>query len=334
MFAALGKNIMPEKIRGKIKNYIIKTGKKEVPYGLYGLIFIISLIFTIGIYFLVILPTITSAQVIMILLISFLVLTVTELVLVFLIIICFWLFYEFVIFKRTRKIEEVLPDFLEQVSVNLRAGMSFDKALWQSIQPEFGVLKTEIQIVAKKVMAGEDTEQALKEFSNKYSSTLLEESIDMIIIGLRSGGNVSDLIDRIVKNVKEASYLNKELIASVTSYIIFISVVAVVVSPILFALSFNLMQIIQSLGEKLSTSSSTGILSLNFGDNKLDPKDFILFSKLSVMIIAGMSSMIIADLREGSIKAGMKYVFMFVPISFFIYVIMLNVLSGIFGVLG
>ena len=96
----------------------------------------------------------------------------------------------------------------------------------------------------------------------------------MIIIGLRSGGNVSDLIDRIVKNVKEASFLNKELIASVTSYVIFISVVAVVISPILFALSFNLMQIIQSLGEKLSTSSSTGVLSLNFGDNKLNPKDF------------------------------------------------------------
>ena len=77
--------------------------------------------------------------------------------------------------------------------------------------------------------------------------------MDMIIIGLKSGGNIADIIDKIVKNVKDAHFLNKELIASVTSYVIFIGVVAVIISPILFALSFNMMQIIQSLGEKLAS---------------------------------------------------------------------------------
>ena len=155
--------------------------------------------------------------------------------------------------------------------------------------------------------------------------------MDMVIIGLKSGGNISDIIDKIVKNVKDAHFLNKELIASVTSYIIFIAVVAVVISPILFALSFNMMQIIQSLGDKLNSGVSAGTVSINFGKNKVKSEDFILFSKIAVMIISGMSSVIIADLREGSIKAGLKYIFLFIPICYFIYVVMLKVITGLFG---
>ncbi|MBT3720116.1 hypothetical protein HOG47_00585, partial [archaeon] len=137
--------------------------------------------------------------------------------------------------------------------------------------------------------------------------------------------------DKIVKNVKDAHFLNQELIASVTSYVIFIAVVAVVISPVLFALSFNMMQIIQSLGEKLNSGVSTGVVSINFGENKVKSEDFVLFSKLAVLIISGISSIIIADLREGSIKAGLKYVFLFLPISYIIYVVMLKAITALFG---
>ena len=331
-FNDLGKNIMPENFRLHIKGYLFKTGKNEVPYSQYGQIFIISILATVAIYYFLLFPWLKTADIIFLVIGSFLALTVIELILVVVIILCLYVYYEFVIFKRTRKIEEVLPDFLEEVSVNLRAGMSFDNALWNSIRPEFDVLEKEIEIVAKKVMAGEDTEQALKDFSEKYNSNLLQESMDMIIIGLKSGGNIAELIDKIVTNVKEASFLNKELIASVTSYVIFIAVISVVISPILFALSFNLMQIIQSLGEKLSTSASYGNLSIRFGENRLDPNHFIIFSRLSVIIISSISAIIIADLREGSIKAGIKYLFLFIPASFIIYEVMLTVFTMIFSV--
>jgi pilus assembly protein TadC len=326
-----GKSILPEKIRVHIKEYLKKTGIYKVPYATYSLIFMISLALTISAYFFFVFPSILSLNPVFMVLMSFVALTAVELIVISVLFFCFWIYYEFLIFKRTRNIEEVLPYFLEDVSVNLRAGTSFDKALWNSVQPEFGVLEKEIEIVAKKVMAGQDTEESLREFSEKYDSPLLRESMDMIIIGLRSGGNISDIIDKIVKNVKDAYFLNKELIASVTSYVIFITVVAVIISPILFALSFNMMQIIQSLGEKLNSGVSAGIVSLSFGENKVKPEDFILFSKLAVIIISGMSSVIIADLREGNIKAGLKYILLFIPISYGIYILMLNVITGLFS---
>ncbi|MBS3103764.1 type II secretion system F family protein [Candidatus Woesearchaeota archaeon] len=329
-FYNLGKSILPERIRQRIGIYLEKTGKYEVPFDTYGKVFVFSFAISILAYALLLYSYLKSAGLALFLILSFLSLTALQLGLVFVMLIGFWLYYEFVIFRRTREIEEVLPDFLEQVSVNLRAGMSFDRALWNSVNPDFGVLEREIEIVSKKVMTGDDTEQALKEFANKYNSTLLQESMDMIIIGIRAGGNISELIDRVVANVKEVHYLNEELIASVTSYVIFISVIAVVISPVLFALSFNLMQIIQGLGDKLTVTNYGNVL--NFGDNLLNPKDFILFSKIAIVIIAGISSLIIADLREGSIKAGLKYIVLFAPIAYIIYLVALAGLSGAFGV--
>ena len=326
-----GKSILPQKVRINIRNYLRRIGSSQVPYSLYSLVFFLSIILTVIAYFFLVFPAIKTSNPVFLVFMSFLALTFVELILITVVFFSFWTYYEFLIFKRTRMIENVLPDFLEDVSVNLRAGMSFDKSLWNSIRPEFGVLEKEIETVAKKVMAGQDTEQALKDFADKYDSTLLHESMDMIIIGLKSGGNIADIIDKIVKDLKDAYFLNQELIASVTSYVIFIAVVAVVISPVLFALSFNMMQIIQSLGEKLNSGVSTGVVSINFGENKVKSEDFVLFSKLAVLIISGISSIIIADLREGSIKAGLKYVFLFLPISYIIYVVMLKAITALFG---
>lgn len=332
-FYGLGEAIIPVKIRHHLKKYILKIGKFEVPYSFYGELFIITIISAIAIYSLMVFANLSTANPVFLILGSFVSLIIIESGLVMLAVLGLWLSYEFIIFKRTQKIEEVLPDFLEEVSVNLRAGMSFDKALWNSIQPEFGILEKEIEIVAKKVMAGGDTEEALKEFSAKYNSALLQESMDMIIIGLRYGGNIAELIDKIVENVKDAYYLKKELVASVTSYIIFIAITAVVISPILFALSFNLMQIIQGLGEKLAVTSSYSSLPFSLSYKSINPEDFVTFSKIAVVIIAFVSGMIIADLREGSIKAGIKYVLLFGPISYLIYVVMLGIFTALFGVL-
>jgi hypothetical protein len=183
--------------------------------------------------------------------------------------------------------------------------------------------------VSKKVMTGEDTEQALREFSQKYNSSVLKESIDLIIIGLRSGGEVADLIERIVENVKQASFLKKELIASIMSYVIFISLISLFIAPVLFSLSYNLLGIMKDVGSQLSRTSTPGS-TLTLGETPIEEQDFITFSKWSIVIISITSSMIIADLREGSIKASVKYVAVFIGFSYLVYIVSLKLLTAVF----
>lgn len=50
--------------------------------------------------------------------------------------------------SRARRIEQILPDALQLVSANVRAGMTIDKALWLTARPELGTFEKELRIMA------------------------------------------------------------------------------------------------------------------------------------------------------------------------------------------
>ena len=102
----------------------------------------------------------------------------------------------------------MLPDFLQVVSSNLKGGMSFERSLWAAIKPRFSILANEMAEVSKKVMTGHDVNKALLEFSEKYNSPMLRRAIDLLISELESGGNIAELIDKVVENMKETKNLN------------------------------------------------------------------------------------------------------------------------------
>ena len=52
--------------------------------------------------------------------------------------ILFYIWIDVQIFKRRIEIEEILPDFLQLASSNIKAGMTIDRALWYAVRPRFG----------------------------------------------------------------------------------------------------------------------------------------------------------------------------------------------------
>jgi len=67
-----------------------------------------------------------------------------------------YVFLDLRIYRLTRQLEEVLPDFLQLASANISAGMPIDRALWFAVRPNFGVLAKEIEEVAKTTLTGEE----------------------------------------------------------------------------------------------------------------------------------------------------------------------------------
>jgi pilus assembly protein TadC len=240
---------------------------------------------------------------------------------------------DIIIFNRTRQLEEILPDFFEVVSSNLKGGLSFERSLWLGIKPRFGILSQEIAIASKKVMTGCDVDEALTEFVYKYDSPMLKRSIDLIISELHEGGKISEIIERIVVDLKKTKELKAEMIASVLSYIIFISIIVIVVSPIIFALSLNLLGVIQSIMGVLAKSMGSGSnpLGITFSTIPLDPNDFVIFSYIALAVIAVFASMIISIIEKGSIKGGIKYIIIFLVFSEILYMIFSYMMSLVFG---
>lgn len=233
------------------------------------------------------------------------------------------------LYQRTTQIEEVLPDFLQLTSANMSAGMTIDRALWLAVRPRFGVLAKEIEEIAKATTAGEDLNKALLEFSHKYNSRVLKESINLLIAGLDAGGEIGELLNKISTNIQEIKIMRKEISASVMTYVIFISAASVAAAPLLYALSVQLLGVVQSIaanvGPSTAGSGATMGFEFSFSGEGLDINDFKIFSMTVLGITAMMSAAIISVIRKGNVKSGLKNIPIFVGIALVIYI-----LSGIF----
>jgi pilus assembly protein TadC len=333
-----GKAFIPRKIRPELRRYLLKAGITEVPYGFFGALFYVAYLATFLVYFFYFWGTISSFDNLFLIFISAFVIWVgIPLGMIALLILMVYAYLDIRIFNRTRKMEDVLPDFLQEVSSNLKGGLSFEKALWMSIKPRFGIMSNEIAMAAKKVMTGHDVEVALREFAQKYNSNMLKRSINLITGEIKSGGKISDIIDRVVHNLKRTKALKDEMNASVITYMIFISAVVIFISPILFGLAFNLLIVIQKVTALLATSAqgasgNVGMLT-NVSKVSINKAEFIWFSKWALLIIAFFSSLIVSIIEKGSIKGGVKYIPIFIISSYVFYLICLKLMTMVFSTL-
>lgn len=245
-------------------------------------------------------------------------------------------------YQRTKKLESVLSDYLQLVSANLGAGMPIDQALWYAIRDRFEIISEEMEMVAKKTMAGEDLNTALADFAEHYDSELLKRSVILLIEGLEAGGEVAELVNSIAWNVRETQLLKKEISSDVVTYSIFIGFASLLAAPILFALSFRINIIMGEILSKIDLKgASTGGASLaggislsNIGGGGLSPSDFKTFAFISLGLTALISAMLISVVREGSIRAGLKYIPAFVAIAILLFLSASAVMSALFAGIG
>ena len=333
-----GKAFIPRKIRPILRNYLLRAGITEVPYGLFGCIFYAAYLATFLVYFFSdFWGTISSFESLWLVFIAaFVVWVVVPLLAILLFGLLVYAYLDIKIFNRTRKMEEVIPDFLQEVSSHLKGGLSFEKSLWMSIKPRFGIMANEIALAAKKVMTGADVDTALHEFAQKYNSSMLRRAIDLIVGEIQSGGKISDIIDRVVLSLKKTKALKDEMNASVVTYMIFISVIVIVISPILFGLAYNLLTVIQKVTNLLASTSQTSGSSLptmltNIGKVKVNKDLFIWFSQMALLIISFFASLIVSIIEKGTIKGGVKYVPLFVVSSQIVYYVCLKLMTLVFS---
>ena len=327
-----GKAFVPKKTIPNLRKYLLKAGFNEVPYKFFGLLFYFSALITTLIFIAFIYPYLKKFSLFEIYIYSFLGWSAVQLFFATLFTLLIYFYLDLKIYHRTKKMEEQLPDFLQILSANLKGGLTFERALWASIKPRFNVLGSEMAKASKKVMTGYEVSKALTELADKYDSLMLSRTVDLMISEVESGGNISELIDRLVDNLKETKALKDEMSASAISYVIFISVIVVVISPLLFALSFNLLILILGFVTKLS-SATQRVASLPFAFSKINvnPDDFRIFSVIAVFVVSLFSSLIVSIVEKGDIKGGVKYLPIYVFGSMALYFFFMKLLGTLFS---
>jgi len=243
--------------------------------------------------------------------------------------------------SRAAQIENYLPEALQLISANIRAGMTVDKALWLCARPEFGPFEKELKRMAGETLGGKPIVQALEESAGRVKSVLLDRAYLLLIQGIQLGGALANLLTEIASDIRTNQALRNEISAATAMYTVFIIFASVFAAPLLFAVSsFYVQATSHILSTQRAESSSqfvgaqeTGAVSVL----KVSPEQTLTYEEVRIFAVACIiittffGSLIIGLIKNGEAKRGIKYVPFFVSGALLVYFIGFFIVSSAFG---
>ncbi len=221
-------------------------------------------------------------------------------------------YFSMVASKRAKEVDSILPDALQLMAANIRAGMTTERAIWLSARPEFGPLEKEIHKVSSKVMGGKPLSEALDEMSDRIDSELLDRAVKLMTEGIRSGGEMATLLDETAGDIRTAQNMKEKVKSNVTMYSMFIIFASVLGAPLLFALSVYFIEVTSSLWvEEMVATDGFGDMGggamLSMEGPDIDASTLQLFSIGAISVTTFFGGMIIGMIQEGNSISGLKY---------------------------
>jgi Flp pilus assembly protein TadB len=318
---SIGDSIIPKKYRTNVQNYLRRADIAQVPYFTFGLfvyLFIILAFVCSGVF--VFASGLFLNNAVGINALITLVLSVFLFILFFITSIFGYKFYVDVLIEiKTNKMEQIFPEFLSALALNLRTGGTLDNALENSTDKEFGVLSDEIKLIVRRIKLGGGVEEAILEFKAKYKSELIGDTFQLILLSWKKGGDTAKLVERVYENTKSSRFLNSKIIASVTNYRIFLTVLAIGITPVMFALTYHLIDLIRKITLELSSVPADSALPFSINAIRMNETGFIWFSVLSVIIISVCIAIIISIVKNGDARSAYKQIFFYAAASLLSY---------------
>ncbi len=229
--------------------------------------------------------------------------------------------------QRVNTVEKNLPDFLNLMAANIRSGMAPLSAMLGSAKNDFGILSDEIKDSISLSMGSKSYQEIFSLLTKRINSKVLRRLVELLATGLKTGGNLSILLEGASEEITQLSVLKKSLITSVRSQMIFIALVIIAGLPFLLTVSTQFVVTIQSLQSIAGPSD----LSPSVQQTTISV-DFLRTISYIILIITSLfSSLLVGSVIDNSFIQGLKYFIPFLFLSIIIYIIALNVVPSVIG---
>jgi len=227
-----------------------------------------------------------------------------------------------IITNRGRFVEKILPDALQLISANLRAGMTIDRALVASNRVEFGYFNQQFTVVGKEISTGTEVSDALMNMTRRIKSRKFEKSVGLIVTGMRSGGELSRLLSEVAENLVQQKNVEEKIKNSVTTYLIFIGAAVGFAAPMLYGLSTVIVKVIVETFASVEVPPSANMpfsISISEESALFLPEFIKSYTTLSLVTLGLTASFLLGLIKKGKIKYGITYIPIIVIFSIIVY---------------
>ncbi len=246
---------------------------------------------------------------------------------------------EYNVDKRKTFVENLLPDYIQLTSANMRSGISLDKAMIAAARPEFAYFSKDVMLMDKQVYSGETMQNALLRLGSRYRSRELRHMMRMMNESIRYGGDMGDLLSQMGKDLRNQAIIQKEISGQLFLYTIFIAFAVLIGAPSLYALTNKMIVVTDSVWAGILKSNpnglpSTGVAFIRPSPPKITTNQYYTFSIVAVLMITSMGALIVSTISNGSALRGIKYLPLFMLVGIGVFFAVSFVISSLFGSLG
>ncbi len=212
--------------------------------------------------------------------------------------------------KRLKDMESRFPDFLRDLSENIKAGMTLVDSIKFLAKTDYGALSDEIKRVSVR-LHWVSIKDALLEMRARLSrSPLMARAVDILLEAYISGGNLSKTLDSLSKATYELKSVEDDRKAVLSEQ----SMMIIVISLIFIGISVSLFKLIVPI---IAAQTGNYMSFLRIGEVSIDYYRQLFFVAIIVQSIMG--GILSGYVSDNSFAVGMRNAVILLGISLLIY---------------
>lgn len=226
-------------------------------------------------------------------------------------------FYNYIKAKRKREVEEHLPDFLREISSSTSSGMTVFDAIKSAADGDYGRLTPELKIMASQLSWGISVSETLTNFAKRINTSSVKRIVVTINKALEIGGNTSAVFEAAAKEIDQTKLVEQQRSAEMSLYSIVIFISFFVFLAVILIINGTIISAFLEVQNKMPQGGSIGKSNLQIAP--IDPFALknVFFSFILVQSIGG--GLLGGFMMDGKISSGVRFCFVLVLISFFIF---------------
>lgn len=209
-------------------------------------------------------------------------------------------------------IEKNFSDALKQMADTLKAGDTYESALREVANAEYGRLSEEMESALRRLEEGENLETSLNGFAEKVNSKLVRRTITIILDSIRTGASLADILDEISDDVRAIERIKEERKANTTMQFMFMALAGGLIAPAIFGEVNSVMTIFSKVSLKMLEAGQL--------EASQQITNFILVLIQSYLIIEVVASgAMMSIIREGKLNKSVIYIPLLLLLAFIAY---------------
>ena len=211
------------------------------------------------------------------------------------------------------EIEKDFSDALKQMADTLKAGDTYESALREVVESDYGRLSEEMSVALRRLEEGENIETALLGFSERIDSRLVKRTILIVIDSIKTGASLADILDEIADDVRDLQRLKEERRSNTTMQFMFMVAAGGIIAPLIFGE-------VNAVMNAFSKVTVAGLGQAGLSSNATEQSNFVVMLIQGYLMIEVIGSGIMMSvIREGKVNKSVIYIPILIVLAFICY---------------